>query len=147
MFRNILVPTDGSARSKRAIRQAVRLAKEQKARVTGLYVSPAYHPAMREETTTLGVRSPRQHATQTEAAARKHLKPIERAASAASVPCELLHAVSDRPYDEILRAANRRKCDLIYMASHGRQGLTRILLGSQTSKVLAYSTVPVIVTR
>ena len=147
MFKNILVPTDGSALANRAIRQAVQLAKEQKARITGLYVAPAYHPAMREEMTSLRYESPRQHADNARTVASKHLKPLERAASAAGVRCEMLHAVSDYPYDEIVRAANRKKCDLIYMASHGRTGFSRLLLGSQTSKVLAYSKVPVIVTR
>jgi nucleotide-binding universal stress UspA family protein len=147
MFKNILVPTDGSARSGRAIRQAVRLAKEQKARVTGIYVAPAYHPAMREEMTTMRFDSPRQHDEKAQAEAHRQLQPLKRAASAAGVACELVHAVSDYPYDEIVRAASRRKCDLIYMASHGRTGLSRLVLGSQTAKVLAYSKVPVIVTR
>ena len=147
MFKNILIPTDGSPRSNRAIRQAVQLAKEQKARVTGLFVAPAYNPVMREEFSTLNVDSPVQHAAKAEAAARKHMRTLARAASEAGVPCDLLHAISDYPYEEIVRAANRRKCDLIYMASHGRTGLSRLLLGSQTSRVLSLSKVPVIVVR
>lgn len=147
MFKNILVPTDGSPRSNRAIKQAVQLAKEQKARVTGIFVAPAYNPVMREEMTTMNIESPRQHAARAQADARKRLRPLEKAASQAGVPCELLHAVSDYPYDEIVRAATRKKCDLIYMASHGHTGLSRLLLGSQTNKVLALSKVPVIVTR
>jgi nucleotide-binding universal stress UspA family protein len=147
MFKNILVPTDGSARSKRAIRQAVQLAKEQNARVTGLYVAPAYRPSMQEEMPTLHFETPQKHAAKAKTLAHKHLKPIEKAASAAGIPFDLVHAASDYPYDEIVRTANRRKCDLIYMASHGRTGFSRLMLGSQTSKVLAYSKVPVIVTR
>ena len=147
MFTNILVPTDGSPRSERAIKQAVQLAKEQQAQVTGIFVAPAYRPDMREEMSSMNVESPRRYAERAEALARKRLRPLEKAASEAGVPCELLHAVSDHPYDEIVRTANRKKCDLIFMASQGRTGLSRLLLGSQTSKVLAMSKVPVIVTR
>jgi len=147
MFTNILVPTDGSPRSERAIKQAVQLAKEQQAQVTGIFVAPAYRPDVREEMSSMNVESPRRYAERAEALARKRLRPLEKAASEAGVPCELLHAVSDHPYDEIVRTANRKKCDLIFMASQGRTGLSRLLLGSQTSKVLAMSKVPVIVTR
>jgi nucleotide-binding universal stress UspA family protein len=147
MFRNILVPTDGSALSRRAIKQAVRFAKEQKARVTGLYVAPPYEPRTLEDAGMLNFVSPRQYEEKMRATARGHLKAIETAAAAAGVRCETLHALSNFPYDEIVRAARRRKCDLIYMASHGRRGISRLLLGSQTSKVLALSTIPVIVCR
>jgi len=147
MFRNILVPTDGSPLSRRAIKQAVRFAKEQKARVTGLYVAPPYKQGVIEDAAILNFVSPRQYEASVRATARKHLKAIETAAAAAGVPCQTLHAVSDFPYDEIVRAARRKKCDLIYMASHGRRGISKLLLGSQTSKVLALSTIPVIVCR
>lgn len=147
MFRNILVPTDGSPLSRRAIRQAVQFAKEQKAHVTGLYVAPPYKPGVLEDAGLLNFVTPRQHEERARATARGHLKAIETAAAAAGVRCDTLHALSDFPYDEIVRAARRRKCDLIYMASHGRRGISRLLLGSQTSKVLALTTIPVIVCR
>jgi nucleotide-binding universal stress UspA family protein len=147
MFKHILVPTDGSPLSRRAIQQAVRFAKEQKARVTGLYVAPPYKPGVIEDASMLNFVSPRQYEERTRTIARGHLKVIETAAASAGVRCETLHALSDFPYDEIVRAARRRKCDLIYMASHGRRGISRLLLGSQTSKVLALSTIPVIVCR
>jgi nucleotide-binding universal stress UspA family protein len=147
MFRNILVPTDGSALSRRAIKGAVQLAKEQKARVTGLHVAPPYEPDIREDVAVIRFVSPQQHAARTKAVARMHLKVIEKAASAAGVPCESLYAASRFPYEEIVRTSLRRKCDLIYMASHGRRGISRLLLGSETSKVLAHSKVPVLVCR
>lgn len=147
MFKNILVPTDGTPLSRRAIRQAVRFAKEQKARVTGIYVAPPYRPGVLEDSTMLNFVSPRQYEERMGAAARGHLKAIETAAAAAGVRCETLHTLSDFPYDEIVRAARRRNCDLIFMASHGRRGISRLLLGSQTSKVLALSTIPVMVCR
>jgi nucleotide-binding universal stress UspA family protein len=72
---------------------------------------------------------------------------VEKAAQAAGVSCTCAHAMSDLPYEEIIKAAQRYKCDLIFMASHGRSGIARLLLGSQTSKVLAHSKVPVLVHR
>ena len=147
MFKNILVPTDGSAVSRRAIRQAVQLAREQKARITGLHVVQAFQPEWHEDAAVVRYTTPQQHAASAKAVARRHLQVIERAASAAGVPCVSVHAMGDRPYEEIVRAASRGKCDLIYMASHGRTGLSRLLLGSQTAKVLAMSKVPVMVIR
>ena len=147
MFKNILVPTDGSPLSRKAIKGAVQLAKEQNARITGLYVAPPYNPRVSDDSAVLKVISPQEYGTRVKAIARKHLQPIERAASAAGVACDTLHAFNDYPYEEILRTAQRRKCDLIYMASHGRRGIARLLLGSETSKVLAYSKLPVMVCR
>jgi len=147
MFRNILVPTDGSALSRKSIRQAVQFAKEQRARVTGLHVVPPYRPDYREEFSVRNFVSPQEYALKARALARKHLKVIESAAAAAGVPCETHHTASSFPYDEIVRIAKNRKCDLIYMASHGRRGISRLLLGSETSKVLSHTRLPVIVCR
>ena len=147
MFRNILVPTDGSALSQRAVRQAVQFAKEQKARVTGLHVVPAYRAGMPDEASVLHYLSPQQYAERSRAVAQKYLTAVRKAAAAAGVRCELVQASGDYPFAEILRAAQRRKCDLIYMASHGRRGISRLLMGSETGKVLAHSKIPVLVCR
>ena len=147
MFRNILVPTDGSALSRKAIKGAVQLAKEQKARVTALYVAPSYNPRVDEEAAVVHFVSPQAYADRAHVAARRHLRPVEQAASASGVRCDSVLAFNDFPFEEIIRAAGRRKCDLIYMASHGRRGISRLLLGSETSKVLAHSKVPVLVCR
>ena len=92
MFRNILVPTDGSPLSRKAIKQAVRLAKEQGARITGLHVVPPYAPDVHEDIALRNFVSPREYARRSAAAARVHLQVIERAARAAGVPCQTLHA-------------------------------------------------------
>ena len=147
MFRNILVPTDGSELSRKAIKQAVQFAKEQKARVTGIHVVPPYEPDVREEFSVRNFVSPQEYANRCGILARKHLKVLESAAAAAGVRCETFHAASSFPYDEIVRTAQRKKCDLIYMASHGRSGISRLLLGSETSKVLAHTKVTVVVCR
>ena len=147
MFRNILVPTDGSPLSRKAIRQAVRLAREQGARITGLHVVPPYSPDVREDIVPRSFVSPQEYAKRSAAAARQHLEVIERAAKTAGVPCQTLHAASSFPHDEIVRTAQKKKCDVIYMASHGRRGIARLLLGSEASKVIALSKVPVIISR
>jgi len=72
---------------------------------------------------------------------------VETAARAAGVPCTLLHRVNDGPFDEIIKAAGEAGCDLIFMASHGRRGVSALLLGSETNKVLTHSKIPVLVTR
>lgn len=147
MFKNILVPTDGSALSQKAVKQAIRFAMEQNARVTGLYVSAPYKPDFREETAVHHFVSPQEYAARAKAVADRHLKVVQSAAKAAGVSCDVVHASSDFPHDEIIRTAQRKKCDLIYMASHGRRGIARLLLGSETSKVLAQATIPVLVCR
>jgi nucleotide-binding universal stress UspA family protein len=147
MFKNILVPTDGSELSRRAIKQAVQFAKEQKARVTGLHIVPPYAPDVREEFSVRNFVSPQDYAKSSSVLARKHLKVIESAAAAAGVRCDTFHAASSFPYDEIVRTAQQKKCDLIYMASHGRRGISRLLLGSEASKVLAHTKITVVVCR
>jgi nucleotide-binding universal stress UspA family protein len=147
MFKNILVPTDGSALSRKAAKQAVRLAKEQGAKVTGLYVAPPYRPRVFDEHVVAEFITPAQYYARVKKTAEKRLGHIKKAAAAAGVPCALKHAASDFPYLEIVNAAKKNRCDLILMASHGRRGISRLLLGSETSKVLSHTAVPVLVTR
>jgi nucleotide-binding universal stress UspA family protein len=148
MFRNILVPTDGSAPSRKAIRRAVQLAREQKARITGFYVGPPWRlPMAYGDYAPPEVISPKQHAAAVKKAAARILGAVRKAAAAARVPCRVRYVMGEHPYGEIIKAARRARCDLIVIASHGRRGISRLLLGSQTSKVLAHSPVPVLVCR
>jgi nucleotide-binding universal stress UspA family protein len=149
MFRNILVPTDGSPLSRRAVQCAVRLAREQKARVTGLWVGPAWEPNLYAygDSVPPGFVSPRQHSARVKQAAARHLRAVKEIAAAAGVPCQCSCVEGAFPYLEIIKAARRSRCDLIVMASHSRRGISRLLLGSQTSKVLALASVPVLVCR
>ena len=145
MFKHILVPTDGSKLSEKAVKQAVRLAKQLGARMTAFHVMPKFHPStyqMELLQMTLGEydESRLGHALQ-------FLRHAERAAGAAGVECEGRHVISDRPYKEIVKAAQKYGCDLILMASHGRRGIEGFLLGSETQKVLTHSHVPVLVYR
>jgi nucleotide-binding universal stress UspA family protein len=149
MFRNILVPTDGSAMSRRTVRRAVRLAKEQKARLTGLWVGPVWQPSLYayDESVPAGFISPRQFAASIRRIAARRLGTVRKAAAAARVRCKTVSARSNFPHMEIIKAARRNRCDLIVMASHGRRGISRLLLGSQAAMVLAYARIPVMVCR
>ena len=147
MFKHILIPTDGSSRSMAAVERAVKLAREQKARVTGLYVAPPLEPVFHDDTSSLRLRPPRLDGARAQRLGRKYMKELKMTAAELGVPCEVICTESERPYEEIVRAARRNNCDLICMASHGRTGLSKLLLGSQTAKVLALSRVPVLVIR
>ncbi|HSC11019.1 MAG TPA: universal stress protein [Rhodanobacteraceae bacterium] len=145
MFKHILVPTDGSKLSERALKQAVQLAKESKAKVTALHVIPKFH-TFTYQAEMLEVTAKEYEASTTERA-RQYLRFAERAATTAGVSCDSAHAFNDQPYQEIIKTARNKKCDLILMASHGRRGIEGFLLGSETQKVLTHSKVPVLVYR
>ena len=147
MFRNILVPTDGSLLSRKAIKRAIQLAKEQKARVTGYYVGPTWESRGGDESIAYGSVSPQQHAASVEKTATRILGAVRREAAKAGVPCSCSFSTDEYPYVKIVEAAQRNGCDLILMATHGRRGISRLLLGSETSKVLAHSKIPVLVYR
>lgn len=144
-YRNILVPTDGSKLSLKAAREAAALAKSLKAKLTAVYVMPQWIPPMLVEGTGLPAEAfdERAFLKATEATARTALEKVEAAANAEEVSIESLAVRDDEPWKGIVKAA--RKCDLIVMASHGRTGLEAVLLGSETRKVLAHATKPVLV--
>ncbi|MBE0622191.1 MAG: universal stress protein [Burkholderiales bacterium] len=148
MFKHILIPTDGSELSTKAVKQAIALAKAVGAKVTGFYATPDYTPSTYiGDGYTLRLPSPKDHAEIWKKNARKHLSTIEVEAEVEKVPCAVFHAVSDSPYEAIIAAAKKKKCDLIVMASHGRRGLSALVLGSETHKVLIHSKIPVLVCR
>ncbi len=147
MFKHVLIPTDGSKHSARAIAAGVKLAKTLNARVTGLFVAPAPTPLVYQGIVPVGYMPPDEHAKVIERAAARYLGAIERAARTAGVRCACVKVTSDYPADTILQTAKRRRCDLIFMASHGRRGLSAIILGSETQKVLTHSNIPVLVYR
>jgi nucleotide-binding universal stress UspA family protein len=145
MYRHILLPTDGSELSQKAIDYGMALAKSVNAKVTVLTVSTPFHgfavePGMITET-------PEQVQKRTAALAAKYLNVAREAALAAGVSCDTMHVEHDQPYLAIIDAATRKSCDLIVMASHGRRGISAIVLGSEAVKVLTHSTIPVLVFR
>ena len=147
MFKHILLPTDGSPLSARAVVTGVDLAKALGARVTGLFVAPPATPLVFEHFLPVRYMEPDDHAALIEREAAHALGQVENAAKAAGVPCETKQLTSDYPADAIMTTAHRSKCDLIVMASHGRTGVSAMLLGSETQKVLTHSKVPVLVHR
>jgi nucleotide-binding universal stress UspA family protein len=147
MYKHILLPTDGSPLSTAAAKAGVRLARRLGARVTGLFAAPPATPLIYRSVLPVGYATPRQHERMIRAAAQRHLDTIERAARKAGVPCKAVQVTSDFPADAILATAKKYRCDLLVMASHSRRGLRGVLLGSETQKVLARSSTPVLVYR
>jgi len=147
MYKNILLPTDGSPLSRGAIAAAVKLAKALGARVTGFYAAPPATPLEYSGMFPIGYADPVERARAIEKTANQNLAVIEKAAEAAGVRCKVEHVTDDFPADAIVSAAKRNKCDVIFIASHGRHGFRDSMLGSQTQKVLAQARIPVIVHR
>ena len=147
MFKNILIPTDGSEQSQRAVRMGIELAKLHGSRVTGIHVIPDYHLLIAYEGAFDPVTEERIE-EEAKARAETYLGYIRSAcAEAGGVQCATVCETSDHPYDAILRTADTHHCDLILMTSHGRKGLAAVLLGSETRKVLTHAKVPVLIVR
>ncbi len=145
MYKHILIPTDGSSLSNKAIQHGVALAKALNAKVTAITVSTPFHvlavePAMVTDT-------PESHANRVAESTAKHLGVAKDAASGSGVACDVVHVEHEHPYQAIIDTAKKRGCDAIVMASHGRRGISAIVLGSETVKVLTHSTIPVVVYR
>jgi nucleotide-binding universal stress UspA family protein len=147
MYRNILIPTDGSALSRKAVAAGVRLASALGAEVTGLFAAPPPTPLVYENLLPVGYMSAEQHAKLIAKTASKYLGVVEKSARAAGVKARCLQVTSDFPADAILATARKHRCDLIFMASHGRRGLAAVLLGSETQKVITHAKIPVLVHR
>jgi nucleotide-binding universal stress UspA family protein len=145
MYKHILIPTDGSELSKKAIDHGIGLAKALNAKVTAVTVSEPFHvfavePSMVTDT-------PDEYKKHVAALAAKYLKAAKDAATAAGVPCDGVHVENEHPYEAIIDTARKGGCDAIVMASHGRRGVSAVVLGSETVKVLTHSTTPVVVVR
>ncbi|HEY5637983.1 MAG TPA: universal stress protein [Burkholderiales bacterium] len=148
MYKHILVPTDGSKLSIKAIRTAAKLAKALNAKLTGVYVVPPYVPPMYGEAAVyVPSMSPKRYKELTEKEAKKALAVVEVEASTAKIACNTTWLTQDAPWEGVVKTAKSKGCDLIVMASHGRRGLAGLLLGSETTKVLTHSKVPVLVCR
>ena len=147
MFKHILVPTDGSPFSQNTVRRAVSFAKDAGARITAFYAKPEYPVTYYGEGMLIDPTAPEQFAQLADEQAQKILEFVEQLCQEAGVSCAKMTLISDVPYEAIIEAANQAGCDLIFMASHGRSGLSALLLGSETNKVLTHSTIPVPVYR
>ena len=145
MYTNILIPTDGSELAGKAVQHGIALAKRIGAKTTVLTVLPPFHTfttdaQMIEDT-------PAEYKARMQEHAGKTLGAAAHAAQAAGVACEIVHVEHEHPYQAIIDTAVSKGCDLIVMASHGRHGVSAIILGSETVKVLTHSKIPVLVHR
>ncbi len=145
MFKHLLIATDGSEVADKAVAQGLALAKAVGAKVTIATVTEPWTAVVSGE---MGVAFPVEDYDKGCAAnAAAILSAVGAKAKAAGVACETVHAKDQFPAEGIIETAKQHGCDLVVMASHGRRGLSRLLLGSQTSKVLTHSTLPVLVCR
>lgn len=144
MYKKILVPTDGSALSEQAASAAVEFARAVGGAIVTVSVAQPYPMIAAEAVVVLDAE------TETRALlgqARENVDKVTQLAKAAGVSCSSSTALSYFPHEEIIKAAVDNGCDLIFMGSHGRHGLSKLLAGSVTQNVLAYSSIPVMVLR
>lgn len=147
MYKHIMIPTDGSEISDKAINAGIDFAREVHARVTGFTAVPEYKlPSEIELMSRHGV-SLEQYEREARKQAEAALQKIADRARAAGVEYSADYAQSDRPHEAIIRAALKHDCDLIFMASHGRRGISALIHGSQTQGVLTHSKIPTLVYR
>jgi len=145
MYKSILIPTDGSELAEKAVRDGVSLSKAIGAKITVLTVTIPFHIFSADPQTIEDTRP--QYNKRMEEHAAKILTAAANAAKAAGVACDTVHIEHEHPYRAIIDTATSKGCDLIEMASHGRHGVSAILIGSETLKVLTHSKIPVLVHR
>ena len=145
MYKCILLPTDGTEFCERAIRHGIALAKLVQAKVVGVTVTHPLHSALPRSLIPKNLAGVIHG--ETVKAADEKLAVVERLAREAGVQVETLRLSNDHPWEAIVQAAKDKRCDLIVMASHGRRGVSAVVLGSETQKVLTHSMVPVLVVR
>jgi nucleotide-binding universal stress UspA family protein len=145
MFKRILVPTDGSILSHKAIDAAVNFARSNGSKIIGLSVAepypfmPLYQTGAAEGAS---IYEEKMHEV-----AQQHVQKVADMANASNVQHEILVTQSPNPYVAIIDTAKQHHCDVIFMASHGRHGLNKLFIGSETQKVLSHTDLPVMVFR
>ncbi len=145
MYANILIATDGSELGGKAVQHGIALAKRVGAKATVLTVLEPFHTFTID--TQMIEDTPARYKVRMQEHAEKTLGAAARAAQAADVACETVQVEHEHPYRAIIDAAESKGCDLIVMASHGRHGISAIVLGSETVKVLTHCKTPVLVHR
>jgi nucleotide-binding universal stress UspA family protein len=147
MYKNILVATDGSELSARALAHAIALASRVGAKLTVFHARPDRVNDAHLNGINLDARLRDKYAAADTADATRILEHARAQVDAAGVPCTVAQAIAWSPHEGILSAAAEHRCDAIAMASHGRRGVSALVLGSETQKVLAKTTLPVLVVR
>ena len=147
MYKHFLVATDGSKLSAKAVAHAIALAKPLKAKITAFFAAPEMPLPVYSEGVVFQPLSRKEYGAAMAKEAARILDPVVARAKSAGIACDADHAIAGAPWEAILDAAKKAKCDAIVMASHGRRGVTALLLGSETQKVLTHSKLPVVVVR
>jgi nucleotide-binding universal stress UspA family protein len=147
MFKNIFIPVDDSEATTTAVREGVALAKSIGAKVTGFHAMPRFHGSILQEGAfkSLNPIEREEFAKEEKARAEKCLSLVRHFADDEGVSCECFYESSDYPYEAIIKAAQEKGCDLIMMTPHHGLGIAGLIGGSETAKVLARSTIPVLI--
>jgi nucleotide-binding universal stress UspA family protein len=147
MYKHLLVATDGSKLSAKAVAHAIALAQALGAKLSAFYASPDYPMPVYAEGVSYAQMTRKEYTARCAKEADRILNPISLKAEAAGLEFKSVHVIAAAPWEAILAAARKNKCDAIMMASHGRRGVSALLLGSETQKVLTHTTLPLIVVR
>ena len=146
MYRHILIPTDGSELAGHGVTNGLSLAKSVGAKVTVIIVEEPFNWFSVSETQAeRALDELAKHTEQIKKHAASVLNRVANAAKPAGVPCDTVQVEDEQPYKAIIATAEDKGCDLIVMASHGRSGLSAVVLGSVTNKVLTHTKTPVLV--
>jgi len=144
MFKRILVPTDGSDITQKAIDTSIALAKSLGAELHTICVKEPFPDGAISE---MQPTPPQEFFDAQERIATRHVAAVAEACAVAGVPCEARTVEGLHPWESIIEHATKMGCDLLVMASHGRRGVSALLLGSETQKVLTHTQIPVLVVR
>lgn len=144
MFKHFLIPTDGSPVADKAAKAGIALARRLGAKVTAYFAIETLQPIY-VEGYAFNQKDIEGFEKRAREAGQKRVDAIGKWAKAAGVPFTSVVAKALTPYEGIIAAAKKRKCDVIFMASHGRRGFSRLIMGSVTQKVLSHSKIPVVV--
>jgi len=148
MYKNILLPYDGSELSDRALAEGISFAKSAGSKITLMYVVTPYRVPISGDHNSAAIKEiERRHVAEVEKLASEMLEKARQRVESAGLQCDMVMRPGYHPHEEIIETANNLKCDLVLMASHGRRGLQGLLLGSETVKVLTHCTIPVLVVR
>jgi nucleotide-binding universal stress UspA family protein len=147
MFKHILVPVDGSPLSDSTIDRAIVFARESVAKITFFFAKPEYPLAFYGEGALIDPTTPERFEEMADEQAKEILGKAEAKAQAQGVTATSMSLTNSAPWEGIIAAAGQANADLIFMASHGRRGISGLLLGSETQKVLTHSKIPVLVYR
>ena len=147
MYKHLFVATDGSKLSAKAVAHAIALAQALGGKLTAFYASPDYPMPVYAEGVSYMPMTRKEYTALCSKEADKILKPVSLKAEAAGLEFNSVHVIAAAPWEAILATARKNKCDAIVMASHGRRGVSALLLGSETQKVLTHTKLPMIVVR